>query len=290
MFKASPVVPVRLEAEDMTWVWDDDQKVVLSQEAPNEIRILEKDIRIGSSIFVLADSNELTFNVRARVVRNRLGRALVYPKMTLYLDRKAIGEWQVESVIEQGQIQANYQDYSTVLFVDEGVHRIELAMTYEYLGSDWDLMVDFIDVNASPTEDPSVEGFETRDFSRLDWTSYGYSDWMVRSEEHHSGTYSAGAGSIVDNESSTLEVTLDCIDGDVTFFYKVSSESRWDWLVFSIDGVEVDKWSGEHDWTEVSFPVRSGHRTFRWTYSKDESTSDGSDMAWIDDITFSIND
>jgi hypothetical protein len=35
--------------------------------------------------------------------------------------------------------------------------------------------------------------------------------------------------------------------------------------------------------------VKEGRRTFEWTYSKDDSTSDGDDTAWIDDIVFPIN-
>ena len=128
---------------------DDNQKVVLSQEDPNAIQILEKDIGISSSIFVPADSNELTFNVRARAVINRQGRTPVYPQMTLYLDNMAIGEWQVESIIEQQQIQSVYQDYSTDSPANEGIHRIKLAMTYEHPGTDYDLIVDFIDVDVS---------------------------------------------------------------------------------------------------------------------------------------------
>jgi len=120
-------------------------------------------------------------------------------------------------------------------------------------------------VLAEHLEDGDGEGFETGDFDGFDWSSiYGYGDsgWFVTSGESNSGVYSARAGSIDDDESSTLEVTLDCVSGDVRFYCKVSSESSWDYL------------------------RTKGRRTFRWTYSKDESSSDGSDTAWIDDITF----
>ena len=285
IFKTSPVVPVRLEAEEMTW--NDDQTVVISEEDPNAIRILEKDIRIYSSILVPADSNELVFNIRARAVWNTLGRIVVYPQMTLFLDDRAVGEWQVESVIEQGQIQPTYKDYSIVLPVIEGIRKVSLAMTYEV--GKWDLIVDFIDVNATFMEEPKTEGFETGDFSEFEWTSYGDEDWAVTSGQSHSGTYSAQAGSIDHDESSALEVTLDCISGDIRFYYKVSSESGFDYLRFCIGGEEQDKWSGEEDWTEVSFPVSEGRRTFRWEYSKDGSASAGQDTTWIDDIVVPCN-
>jgi hypothetical protein len=50
--------------------------------------------------------------------------------------------------------------------------------------------------------------------------------------------------------------------------------------------VEKDKWSGDEDWAEMSFPVTAGTRTFEWTYSKDGSESIDDDTAWIDDIVF----
>jgi hypothetical protein len=130
------------------------------------------------------------------------------------------------------------------------------------------------------------EGFEAGDFSALDWTSYGDADWTVTSSQKNSGAYSAQAGSIEDEQTSTLTVTLDCISGDISFYRKVSSEGDYDYLKFYIDGAEQGTWSGEEDWAEVSFPVTAGRRTFEWAYSKDSSSSDGADTAWIDDITF----
>jgi hypothetical protein len=135
---------------------------------------------------------------------------------------------------------------------------------------------------------PPVETFEQGDFSNFNWVSFGDSDWTVTSDEHNSGTYSARAGLIHDNEISTLEVTLDCISGQISFYYKVSCERYYDYLRFYIDGTQQDEWYGNEGWTQVSFPVRAGRRTFEWTYSKDESSSSGSDTVWIDDIVFPI--
>ena len=132
----------------------------------------------------------------------------------------------------------------------------------------------------------SVETFETGDFEEFDWASYSDSRWFVTSDEFVSGTYSARAGSIDDDGTTELKITLECISGDISFNYKVSSESHCDFLTFYIDGVKQDEWSGEQDWTQVSFPVTEGKRTFTWNYSKDESFSDGSDTTWIDDIVF----
>ena len=103
-----------------------------------------------------------------------------------------------------------------------------------------------------------------------------------------SGTYCTRAGTINNNGSTALKLTTDCISGQISFYYKVSSEQHYDYLRFYIDGTQQDEWSGNEDWTQVSFAVRSGRRTFEWTYSKDDSSSGGSDTAWIDDIVFPI--
>ena len=132
------------------------------------------------------------------------------------------------------------------------------------------------------------EGFETSNFIAFDWRRYDAENWTVTSGEKNSGEYSAMAGSISDNESSTLSIRLDCISGDISFYCKVSSERDCDRLEFYIDGIRQDKWSGEKDWAEVSFPVTAGRRTFEWTYSKDGSESIDDDTAWIDDIVFPI--
>jgi len=135
---------------------------------------------------------------------------------------------------------------------------------------------------------PSSEDFESGDFSKLPWEHVGNPHWTVTSQQKHAGTYSAKAGSINNNGSSTLQVTLDCVAGNITFYRKVSCESNFDYLKFDIDGVEKMKWSGEEDWAEVSFPVTAGRRIFKWTYKKDSSVSQNYDTAWIDDIVFPI--
>jgi hypothetical protein len=278
------IVPVRLQAEEM--IWDDDHKIRLSEEDPNKVLISEKDVRIGSSIFMPAYSKDVTFTVRANSIATGTGRFIVYPKMGLYLDDNLVVEWEVQGSVSGLEIESNDQDYSAAVFVQKGIHKIELAMTDD--GGEGELFVDYVDVNALFTEDPSVEGFETGDFSRFDWASMGDADWTVISDEYKSGTCSARAGSIGDNGNTTLKLTLDCIDGLISFYYKVSSEQHFDYLRFYIDGTQQEQWSGDEDWTQVSFVVRAGKRTFEWLYSKDSSSSYGSDTAWIDDIVFPI--
>jgi hypothetical protein len=134
-----------------------------------------------------------------------------------------------------------------------------------------------------------IEGFETGDFSSLDWISYGDANWTITSADKNSGVYSAQAGTIIDSQSTSLEVTLACISGNIKFHLKVSSEPGYDFLTFYIDGNIIDPWSGTQDWTQVVYPVTEGTHTFRWTYSKDYSWYEGADTAWLDDIQFPMS-
>jgi len=135
---------------------------------------------------------------------------------------------------------------------------------------------------------PSGEGFESGDFGKFPWEHSGDAGWTVTSQQKHAGSYGARAGPIGNSESSGLQVTLDCVSGNITFYAKASCETYYDRLTFYIDGSEQGNWSGNQDWTMESFPVAAGTRTFKWVYSKDGSVSELSDTAWIDDIEFPV--
>ena len=82
-------------------------------------------------------------------------------------------------------------------------------------------------------------------------------------------------------------MTVDCgAGGEVSFWYKVSSEANYDYLEFYVDGSLRAEWAGEVGWAEHTTTVTGGNHTFRWNYDKDWSVSDGQDCGWIDDVTF----
>jgi len=132
-----------------------------------------------------------------------------------------------------------------------------------------------------------IENFETGDFSLYNWQFAGSANWTIVTDEVYSGTYSAKSGSISNSQQSDLTLTVDILaDGVISFYRKVSSENGWDKLFFYIDNSEKGNWSGEEAWSQVSYPITVGRHTFRWSYQKDGSVSNGSDCAWVDDIQF----
>ena len=134
----------------------------------------------------------------------------------------------------------------------------------------------------------STEGFETGDFSAFDWNlGSPFYAWTVVTENPYAGTYCAKSSDIYDGESTSLSITLEVgVSSDVSFYYKVSSESNYDKLHFYIDNSEKANWSGEVAWARASYPLTPGTHTLKWEYNKDTSVTSGDDCAWIDNISF----
>jgi len=120
----------------------------------------------------------------------------------------------------------------------------------------------------------------------LNWVLSGDANWTTTSETANEGHYSARSGIIDDGQSSNLELAIDVLDAStVSFACKTSSENNYDFLIFYIDGVETATWSGETDWTEVSYEVSAGSHNLKWEYYKDdECCTEGDDCVWIDSI------
>jgi len=69
------------------------------------------------------------------------------------------------------------------------------------------------------------------------------------------------------------------------FARRVSCEQDYDFLRFYMDETEMAQWTGEVAWGEVAFPVTAGLHKFMWSYEKDGLGLQGSDRAWVDDIS-----
>ncbi|MCF7858903.1 MAG: carboxypeptidase regulatory-like domain-containing protein [Candidatus Cloacimonetes bacterium] len=131
-----------------------------------------------------------------------------------------------------------------------------------------------------------IEDFETYNFQSFEWEFGGNADWII-SNDSFEGSYSAVSSTITHNQSSALILTTDVtISGEISFYHNVSSESGWDFLNFFIDDALLGSWSGISGWEESVYPVTAGTHTFKWSYEKDGSVSNGSDCGWIDYIIF----
>ncbi len=136
------------------------------------------------------------------------------------------------------------------------------------------------------------EDFETGDFSKFIWQSINNLDWAIDSTEIYEGQYSSRSSSLItDEDTSSMSVTINVLANDsISFYRKVSCETNYDNLLFFIDGIAQDKWSGNEDWEKFSFAVSAGVHTFEWAYIKDYYLAELEDAAWIDYIKFPPTD
>ena len=123
---------------------------------------------------------------------------------------------------------------------------------------------------------------EAMDSSGLEFLSTGEASWVAVDHHSHDGFDSMQTGDIAGLESSALMVDV-VGPVNVSFMWKISSQSGGDLLSFSVAGTEIEEQaSGEMDWEEVTVALGEGSYTLLWNYSKDSSVDSLQDTAWID--------
>jgi hypothetical protein len=91
------------------------------------------------------------------------------------------------------------------------------------------------------------------------------------------------SGDINDGGESYIQTTVTGPDR-LRFWWRVSSEQGFDYLNFIVDGITVNRISGEVNWAQVIYDVPTGVHTIRWNYTKDGSVSDGLDSGFLDEV------
>ena len=89
------------------------------------------------------------------------------------------------------------------------------------------------------------------------------------------------ANSSTSQKSYTLEVTEGCV---LTFDWEVSSENNYDWLIITLDGTQILKKSGSYSGSYEHTFTTAGTHTLVVKYTKDSSSSSGSDQGKIHNI------
>ena len=153
------------------------------------------------------------------------------------------------------------------------------------------VMTGDMNITANFTNKAFTDGFESGSLTNnnLLWTNAGTSGWFVQTNIVAVGRYAIQSGAIGDNQSSSLILRTNFGVGTISFDYKVSSETNWDFLQFYVDTNLIQQWSGEAGWATYTFSLTNvGPHTLEWRYVKDASVSDGLDAAFIDDIHLPI--
>ncbi|MFZ4521749.1 MAG: T9SS type A sorting domain-containing protein [Bacteroidales bacterium] len=130
-----------------------------------------------------------------------------------------------------------------------------------------------------------VEDWETNSFTKFPWQPGGAKPWTTTAFYRYEGLYSVQSGAISDYQNSQMLLSYaSAADDSISFYFRTSSEQDYDFLMFTIDGVLQDQWSGDTPWTRASFAVPAGQHVFKWIYLKDLAYSFGLDRAWVDFI------
>lgn len=118
----------------------------------------------------------------------------------------------------------------------------------------------------------------------LTWLTAGDKAWFTETNTTYDGVMAVQSGRIKDSQQSKFQTTVTG-PGTLSFWWKVSSETNYDYLRFLIDGTnELSRISGETNWSQYAFTNVSGTRTVTWLYTKDASVSNGTDAGWVDQV------
>jgi M6 family metalloprotease-like protein len=116
----------------------------------------------------------------------------------------------------------------------------------------------------------------------------GDAAWLEQNAVFYYGATAAQAGDVGDSQSSYLQTTL-IGPGALTFWWRTSSESGWDYLHFLVDGTDaLTPISGETAWAQRTVSIPAGTHVAQWRYTKDTSVSTGSDTGWVDAVSWTV--
>jgi hypothetical protein len=125
---------------------------------------------------------------------------------------------------------------------------------------------------------------EGADADGLQWTSGGHVPWFNQTNVTFDGVDALRSGAITNSQQSWLQTEVRGT-ARVSFQWRISSENGYDFLRFTVNGVEVTNTSGKIDWKPLSFLLGPGVSVLQWIYAKDESESVGLDAGWVDAVS-----
>lgn len=148
------------------------------------------------------------------------------------------------------------------------------------LDAGWVDQVAVTPTTAPPTTAPPTTPLQAALNTNLGVTSGGTALWISQTAVSRDGS-AAQSGRVADLQKSTLTMS---VNGPATlaFWWRVDSETNFDFLTVFVDDQRVDRISGRVEWAERQIPVTAGAHSIRWEYSKDVDTTAGADAGWVD--------
>jgi alpha-tubulin suppressor-like RCC1 family protein len=122
------------------------------------------------------------------------------------------------------------------------------------------------------------------DSPTLAWTTTNV-PWFPETNITHDGISAAQSGFVSGSQSSTLQ-TLVSGPATVTFWWKVSCDSSWMSLAFSLGGSIQNAISGTVDWQQVTNYIGPGSQKLQWNLYPVHNVQAGG-TAWLDQVQVS---
>jgi PKD repeat protein len=169
-----------------------------------------------------------------------------------------------------------------------GVYTVALQV-YNYWGYASNQKTAYINVTNGeplPSSQPLNVALDNQD---LNITTSGDDIWFNQSDNYYFNGSAAQSGHIGDNQQSVMQTS---VTGPATmsFYWSVSSEENYDYLIFYLDNVEMTSISGEFPWVQEQYTLDTGNHELKWVYQKDYSVFSGMDCGWVDKVEISNGD
>ena len=195
---------------------------------------------------------------------------------TINITFKSLPKWMTVS-----EKNGDYTIYGTPTESSNGVHKVSIIATDGTKSTKQEFSIIVLG-NDEIIETNTID-FETADFSQANFSNNAQNTFSISKENNHF----ANSGEIQDSQNSTLTLLENfSVETNIKFDYMVSSEKRYDFLIFKIDEKEQKRWSGEIPWSSASFRIPAGKHSLQWIYKKDRSEKKGKDLAGIDNISY----
>jgi len=128
---------------------------------------------------------------------------------------------------------------------------------------------------------------EALDTTNLLWSTGGDAPWLGQTAVTWDGIDAARSG-VIGNLGMTWMETQVTGPGTLSFQWRCSSETQYDFAYFLVDGVVRSWLTGTNNtaWNAVSIDIAEGAHVLHWEYWKDESNATGADACWVDSFVW----
>lgn len=126
--------------------------------------------------------------------------------------------------------------------------------------------------------------FGPADLAQPPWNNASTLAWQVQSVTASGGRFAIRSGVTPDGGESLTSLLVDSRGGAASFDVRVSCEANWDFAEFYVDGLRVERWTGDLPWRTYVFNLGPGTHTLTWRYAKDSNFSGGLDAMFVDNI------